>query len=451
MSDSGGDGFLDDARPHRDEVRPRLRAGGPEDRGRRPRRVVEARALPSHRDVGPVDVLGVVDQVALEVALGARQPRPGAHPPRPVRGDQLRRPVAVEDRHLHDAPRVPRRVALRRPLPAVHEGQRVGRPRVQQLGDVEGLVVLGVGIAVGLALAGAGGVHVELVLLVPRDVGARPHDRRGAQGDLLAGVGVLVGLQARLAPDPLRLPVGVTEAGLEGGRHGEGPRTPRRRPGADRPAVDGVGRERTAPVGDEGLRRGIHPAAVPDRGGPAPAARRQAGHHQPVGALDRTAAGVGDLPPEVDVGDVEADGGDQPVGAERHRRGGGTGGFDVVRAGGARRCRRRGARTPRQAAAHHAGGTDEASFEHLAPAQGPGSCVVSSRALGHPVTLGRRTRRRRVAWWHRRTRPAGRSAPRAVVTPGAGAARRQDRGAAVSWTEKTFAALCPGVHTRTSS
>ena len=325
----------------------------------------------------------------------------------------------MEDRHLHDAPRVSRRVALRRPLPAVHERQRVGRPRVQQLGDVEGLVVLGVGIAVGLALAGAGAVHVELVLLVPRDVGARPHDGRGAEGDLLAGVGVLVGLQARLAPDPLRLPVAVTEAGLEGGRHGEGARAPRGRPRADRPAVDGVGRERTAPVGDEGLRRGVHPAAVPDGGGPADAAPSHPRHHQPVGTLDRTAAGVGDLPPEVDVGDVEADGGDEPVGAERHRRGGRTGGFDVVRAGGARRRRRRGSRTPRQAAAHHSGGTDEASFEHLAPAQGPGSCVVSSRALGHdrhvraayPPASGRT-----VAPAH--AGPSVGPLPRTVLTPG---------------------------------
>ena len=268
-------------------MRPRFTPAGPKHRCGRPPAVVEARALPADGYRRSVDVLGVVDLVPFEIALGPGQPRPVAHPPRPVGDNQLRRTVAVEDRHLHDAPWMPGGVAFRRPLPAVEQRHGVRAPGGQKRGDVKGLVVLGVGVTVGLALARPGAVDVQLVLLVSRDVGPRPDDGRGTECDFLANVCVLVRLQARGPPDPLGLPISVPQPGLERRARGERPRSARRRPGLHGPPVGGVGCQSGARIGDERLRSAAHSSAVPHRAGRTGASTgdSQARHDQPVGAL----------------------------------------------------------------------------------------------------------------------------------------------------------------------
>ena len=354
-------------------MRPRLHSSRTEFGRGRPPAVVEARALPADGDGGPVDVLGVIDLVPFEVALGPGQPRPLEHPPGPVADDELRGAVAVEDRHLHDATRVPGGVALGRSLPAVEQGQRVRAPGSQERSDVQGLVVLGVGVGVCLALAGPGAVDVELVLLVSRDVGAGPNDGGSAERDLGAGVGVLVGLQVRLTPDPLGLPVGLPQTRVERGARRKRSGPTRRRPGLHGPAVGGVGCQRRPRVGDERLGGAVHPSAVPHRGGGAGAGAddRQTRHDQPVGALQGAATNISDLPCELDVCGIEADGRQEPVDAERHGASGGAGCFVREENGSldSRPCLW-GCRASCQAGRRHPPRQDDAAREYLPAAKG---------------------------------------------------------------------------------
>ena len=68
-----------------------------------PATVVEAGPVPPDRLGRAVDVLREVDQVALEVPLGTREPGPPGHPPRPVGEHPLDAPVpAVDDDLGHD-------------------------------------------------------------------------------------------------------------------------------------------------------------------------------------------------------------------------------------------------------------------------------------------------------------------------------------------------------------
>ncbi len=149
-------------------------------------------------------------------------------------------PVGVVDGDLGDHPRAAGRMSLGGTLPVGHHSHRVGGAGPEQGGDVEGLVVLRVGIAVRLALAGPDAVDVQLVLLVARHVGPGPVDRTAPERELGAGVGVLVGLGRRVdgPPDPRGPPVAVVEAGLERGRRrprsGDARRRPRSAPSSGR-------------------------------------------------------------------------------------------------------------------------------------------------------------------------------------------------------------------------
>src|ERR1019366_4900430 len=90
--------------------------------------------------------------------------------------------------------------------------------RPQQRGGVEGLVVLRVRKGVCLPFPSAGAVHIQLVLLVTRDIGAGANDRRARQSELVARIGVAIGPRAagKRATDPPGLPVEVPQPGLEG-------------------------------------------------------------------------------------------------------------------------------------------------------------------------------------------------------------------------------------------
>ena len=123
-------------------------------------------------------------------------------------------------------------MTLGRALPVGQDAHGVDRTGTEQSGEVEGLVVHGVRVAVGLTLPGPLAVHVQLVLLVAGDVGAGPVDRPRAERELAAGVGVLVGLLglALDTTDPGGRPPLAGQPRLEGGgrRAGTGPF--RRRP-----------------------------------------------------------------------------------------------------------------------------------------------------------------------------------------------------------------------------
>ena len=67
------------------------------------------------------------------------------------------------------------RMTLRRTLPVVEEADRIGAG-MKGIGDVDGLVILGVRKAVRLTLADLRAVDGHLVLLVAGDVGAGPDD-----------------------------------------------------------------------------------------------------------------------------------------------------------------------------------------------------------------------------------------------------------------------------------
>ncbi len=245
---------------------------------------------------------------------------PFRHPPPAVGHQHVGVAVGVVHVELGDHAVLAGRMALGRSLPVGHQPEGVGRPRPEQPGHVERLVVHRVGIAVGLALAGAHPVDVELVLLVPGDEGPGPDDGAPAQRHLATGIGVLVGLGRGVGepPDPRGPPVPVGEPGLEDGRRRRRTRRPGAVPGLHGPPVGGVGRQRRSAVGDEGLFGGGHLTAVPDgRGLPRPADR--SGHHDAVGALTGAPAHVLQLPGEVDVVGRQPDGHGQAVDRQGRR------------------------------------------------------------------------------------------------------------------------------------
>ncbi len=242
-----------------------------------------------------------------------------------------------------------------------------------------------VGEAVRLALSGPGPVHVQLVLLVTRHIGAGAHDRRARQGEAVAGVGVDVGPRAsRKGPtDPLRLPVVVGQPGLEGGLGRQWARPVGGRPRLNRPAVHGVGRQPRAPVGDEGLRCGAHPTAVPHHRGRrsrvVPTGELGARHHDAVPVLDRIAPLVAEVPCEVDVIEAEPDGSGQSVDGEGP---GCLGRCQPTRTCGLRRgvgVATRDARTGH----HQAGRTRHSAAQHLTATQNRSRALVSTRSAVH--------------------------------------------------------------------
>src|SRR5258708_11264225 len=88
--------------------------------------------------------------------------------------------------------RCPSGPAFPRSLPVIDDAESVGDARVHELGDVLGLVVLGVRELVGLTLTGQGAVDVQLVLLVSREIRSGPHNRRAIQLRFLTDVAVLI-------------------------------------------------------------------------------------------------------------------------------------------------------------------------------------------------------------------------------------------------------------------
>ena len=129
VSDTAGTDSSTMRGAHRHQPGPRRRGGPAQHHGRVPRAVVEARAVPAEWLGGTVDGLGVVDQVPLEVPLGAGEPRPLGHPPRSVGDHPLDVPVGVVDDHLGHHTGAARRVALGRPLPVRQDAHRIGPAR----------------------------------------------------------------------------------------------------------------------------------------------------------------------------------------------------------------------------------------------------------------------------------------------------------------------------------
>ena len=255
-----------------------------------PAAVVEARSVPPDRLGRTVDVLREVDQVALEVPLGTREPGPPGHPPRSVGDHPLDASVPAVDDDLGHHPGLAGRMALGRSLPVGQDAHGVDRTGTEQSGEVEGLVVLGVRVAVGLALPGPLAVDVQLVLLVAGDIGAGPVDGPHPEHELATGVGVLVGLLGLVlhTTDPRGRPPPAGQSRLEGGDRRGGTGSSRGVPGLHGPAVGGIRGQCRPGIGYGGLVGRDHLAAVPDH-------RRRTGtdhrarHHDPVGLLSGSA------------------------------------------------------------------------------------------------------------------------------------------------------------------
>ncbi len=265
---------------------------------------VEARLVPAQGGVQAVEVLGLVDRVALEVAWRAGQPRRPGHPPAAIGAQHLVAAVRMPYRDLRQHAGLSGRSALARARPVGEQAHGQGRAGSHPGGDVGALVVLRVGVAVGLARIDRVAVEVELVLLVGRDVGGGPDHRRRAHPEVVAGVGVGIGGVERIARgtgDPVRLPVVVAQSGDERGRRRCGAATARPVPGLDRPAELLVGGQGRAAVGDLALGAGADLTAVPHRP-PRP------GDHDPVAALGRPRSRVVHQPGEAGAAVVDAHG-----------------------------------------------------------------------------------------------------------------------------------------------